>query len=256
MKSTNATDMLSIEDIDNISSAFAKLTQAKKDEVFGRERIKKFSARTKAVYSYLVKKVPQCKYDFSIPAVLVPAMLGVESTHDQNPLFLEHGLYEHDWFSMAKKAYFKGEPEGPVEHAVPGIEDEKVFFRRDCAKDTMFSFVTSRFARVAMMRSDTAVGQELAELHKAVSDEVLKLGRDEVSVSVPAPVLKDAMERAVSERATERAAKRAAKRRRVDIENDDLEISINERRMELEFRNKKHAMELEFLGKERALELG
>jgi hypothetical protein len=50
MKSTNATDMLLIEEIDKTSSAFASLTQTEEDEVFGRERIKKFGARTKAVY--------------------------------------------------------------------------------------------------------------------------------------------------------------------------------------------------------------
>jgi len=245
---------MSIDEIDSTSSAFASLTVDKKAQVLDLDRIKKFSARTSAVYQYLVKMMDMGKSAFSIPAMLIPAMLGMayKSKEDQSKFitrFLkEHGKEGVDWTVFGKKSIFSqvtnatNDVTNDVQmvYPVPGTVDEKIVFRRDCGNKAKFPLVTPHFARVLLMRSAATVGRELVEFHMAVHDEVLKFVRGEVSVL--APVLIDAVDR-------------AAKRRRMDLENDDLEISVNERRMNLEISVNERRLNLEVLSKKSHMEL-
>lgn len=183
--------------LDGISARFNALRVDEQATVLGSDTLRRFSNPTKEVYKYLTAMCDKGKNEMSVPAMLVPAMLGMSyKARDSQKDFVRNFLKEHgdegvDWTFKAKTSVFSnGGLDSAIEFPVPGDTTGEIVFRRDCGPATKFPYVTPHFARILMLRSTTTVGRELADFYLAVHDELLSFLRG--GPSVLAPVIESA----------------------------------------------------------------
>lgn len=176
------------DQLDVIGSRFRCLGVEDRDAVMRAEPLVKFASETKAVYSYITEMCEKGKNEMTVPAMLVPAMLGMayetkDNRKDYTRQYLRvHGEEGADWVFRSKTSIFFNEGANSlIEIPVPGRDSEKIVFRRDAGNAAKFAFVTPHFARVLMLRSTSQVGRELAEFYLAVHDEVIKFLRGDAS---------------------------------------------------------------------------
>ncbi|CAK9038543.1 unnamed protein product [Durusdinium trenchii] len=177
---------VSEEQLDVISSRFSGLKASEQQRIIGAPALAIYSAKTKAVYSYLTEMCDKGKNDFTVPAMLVPAMLGMEWTDAQHQwdfvrnFLKKQGQEGVDWmFCKKSDLTFNPGTSSSIDFPVPGGEGATLTFKANCGPATKFPYVTPHFARVLVLRSNTPVGRSMAEFYLAVHDEVLKFLRGE-----------------------------------------------------------------------------
>lgn len=127
---------------------------------------------TREVYLYFVDACDRGKHDISIPAMLVPAVMGMEY---DTPVARRHfnerqlkglGIEGVDWRFFSKKEVFSRFPASTtdVEFPVPGKPGEKIVMRRDAGNAAKFPFVTPHFALRLIRMSPSNIGQCLGSL--------------------------------------------------------------------------------------------
>ena len=149
------------------NEVFNKLSNDEQEEVLEQafHRFPNLSNKTIAVYRYICRKIDEGKDKLSIPAMLIPAMLGMtyKGKHAQKDFknrFLKlHGVENRDWISYTKKDIFSNRgifaySENILEFKVPGSPDaEPISISKSAGNTKEWPFVTPDFARELLMMS-------------------------------------------------------------------------------------------------------
>ncbi|CAK9115451.1 Uncharacterized protein 015R [Durusdinium trenchii] len=176
------------QQLDSFGARFRALNVSEQELVMRAPALTAFGPKAKAVYSYLTEMCDKGKNNFTVPAMLVPAMLGMAwgaAQHQKD--FVRNYLKEQgqegvDWVFFRKSDLtFNGGLQSTIDFPVPGGDGATLTFKASCGAATKFPFVTPHFARVLVLRSNTPVGRCMAEFYLAVHDEVLKFLRGEAS---------------------------------------------------------------------------
>ena len=111
--------------LDKITSCFNTLDIDERNTLFNRPNLVRFSQSAKSVYQWICSMIEKGRYEFSIPAMLIPAILGMEfeskdSRHDFIRLFLKtHGKENFDWKKIKKSNFFNFGGYSEIEFKAP-----------------------------------------------------------------------------------------------------------------------------------------
>jgi len=170
-----------------MGSNFQSLRDEEKQGILAASSLETFRPVTKEVYLYVAQKCDEGKHDFGIPALLVPAMLGMsykargDMTHFESRHLEKHGKLGRDWIVMKKTDLFspisifsKVAKNGAIEFRVPGRPNERIIFRKNAGNAAKFYFVTPHFARTLIFESRTSIRREIGNFYSTVHDEIRK----------------------------------------------------------------------------------
>ncbi|CAK9035010.1 unnamed protein product [Durusdinium trenchii] len=154
-----------------------------KEEVPRTPKVQRQDAIARDVYIYLQNALQAGRHKFSIPAMVVPAMLGTDWATEED-VVIRH-LQEEGQEGMDWKFFGKSEAEvDSTEFPVPG---------RACVTLTLnydrgpVPFVTPHFARLLVIRDTGPVGRIITEFISGVQDEAIKLFLDKPSARHQSP---------------------------------------------------------------------
>ena len=178
--------------IDQMIVRFNTLDTSERSAVLSRPALGRFSVETKQVYQWNCAMMDKGCNEFSVPAMLVPAILGMEYSeafHQRNFArdFLKvHGQEGVDWKNFKKNEMkFIMINDCHNEYKAPNAPDRVIRFSRDDHHNTRYPMVTPHFARVLMMRSTSQIGRELADFYTVVHDELRAYLRGKESALAP-----------------------------------------------------------------------
>jgi hypothetical protein len=174
------------------AARFNAMQVHERTEVMNRPNMAGFSPTTKEIYAWNCKMLEQGPDDFSVPAMLIPGMLGMaynarDSQIDYVRDFLKkNGNQGVDWVFKKKSGLFSNYGSVPViEFAIPGRVGEIIEFSRNAGNAAKFPFITPRFARVLLLRSTSKIGRELVNFYTTIHDELLNYLRGKQSTLAP-----------------------------------------------------------------------
>ena len=168
------------------NEVFNQLSNDEQEEVLEQafHRFPNLSNKTIAVYRYICRKIDEGKDKLSIPAMLIPAMLGMAYIGKdaqkafKNRFLKLHGVENRDWISYTKKDIFSNggivvPPENILEFKVPGSPNaEPISISKSAGNTKEWPFVTPDFARELLMMSTKPVSKDLRKFNSIVHDAV------------------------------------------------------------------------------------
>lgn len=169
----------SIDTIDQTIVRFNTLEHQEQNELFTRDGMVRFSKAAKDVYTWNCAMMDKGRNEFSVPAMLIPAILGMQyKQRDSQVDFIKNFLKVHgqegvDWkiFKKNEMNFIHGN-ESVNEFKAPNAVDRVIKFSRDDHHNTKYPVVTPHFARVLIMRSTASLGRELADFYTVIHDEL------------------------------------------------------------------------------------
>lgn len=175
---------LQTDRIQEIDREYSSLTQRKQATVLTEafNNVKGCLPETKAVYEYITTQCKNGMNEFSIPAMLVPAMLGLSYTSPMDAknfvsrTLKKKGEEGKDWVTLRKNDFdFNCFMDDHIEFKVPGRENESIVISKNAGNAAKWYFITPAFARLLLFNTTQPVGRQLSQFYLAVHDSVLRL---------------------------------------------------------------------------------
>lgn len=185
---------------DEIQNDFMVLKPKKQDEALVQAfiNVPNCLPATKDVYLYIIKKFNEGKDDFSIPAMLIPAMLGMGYTTSddmknfKNRFIKQLGKEGDDWIIKKKSDLFSIMViDDHIEFPVPGRENESIIIRKDAGNSAKWPFITPKFARFLLVQTTKPISRQLVEFYFQVHDSARRLKQEIDAGNVALTVISD-----------------------------------------------------------------